>query len=37
MIHTEDLPISDSVHFTAAGYELLGRRFAKAYLQLTQP
>lgn len=37
MIYTEDLPISDSVHFTAAGYELLGRRFAKAYLQLTQP
>jgi hypothetical protein len=34
MITTEDLPLQDYVHFTTGSYQIIGRRFAKAYMQL---
>ena len=35
MIQTDDLSLKDSVHFTAASYIRIGKRFAKAYLDLS--
>jgi hypothetical protein len=35
MIRTADLPLRDHVHFTTESYEEIGRRFARAYLDLT--
>lgn len=37
MITTEDLELADHAHFTTAGYETLGKRFADAYLSLMAP
>jgi Carbohydrate esterase, sialic acid-specific acetylesterase len=34
MIATDDLPLKDYVHFTTESYQIIGRRFAKAYIQL---
>ena len=36
MITTSDLEITDLVHFTTESYQAIGRRFAKAYLELTR-
>ena len=35
MITTADLTLRDNVHFTAESYQEIGRRFARAYLELT--
>jgi hypothetical protein len=35
MIVTGDLALEDTVHFTAESYQVIGRRFADAYLGLT--
>ena len=35
MITTADLPLRDAVHFTTPAYEIVGQRFAAAYLALT--
>jgi lysophospholipase L1-like esterase len=35
MITTSDLTLRDNVHFTAQSYQEIGRRFARAYLELT--
>ena len=34
MITTQDLPLSDGVHFTTESYQIIGERFAEAYLDL---
>lgn len=34
MITTSDLPLRDGVHYTAESYQIIGRRFAEAYVQL---
>ncbi|HET9299846.1 MAG TPA: sialate O-acetylesterase [Candidatus Polarisedimenticolaceae bacterium] len=34
MITTADLPLKDNVHFTTESYQEIGRRFARAYLEL---
>ena len=36
MITTDDLALADIVHFTLESYQMIGRRFAKAYLSLIQ-
>lgn len=36
MITTDDLPLKDTVHFTTESYQIIGRRFAEAYLGLLQ-
>jgi hypothetical protein len=35
MIMTKDLPIADAVHFTPESYQIIGERFAAAYLELS--
>lgn len=35
MIKTDDLPRRDNTHFTTPSYEEIGRRFARAYRELT--
>ncbi len=37
MITTDDLPLTDYVHFTPASYQTIGKRFADAYHTLTTP
>jgi hypothetical protein len=34
MIETKDLPLQDNVHYTTTSYQEIGRRFARAYLDL---
>ena len=34
MITTDDLALKDPVHFTTESYQVIGRRFAEAYLSL---
>ncbi len=34
MITTDDLSLKDYVHFTTESYQIIGKRFAKAYMQL---
>lgn len=36
MITTDDLALGDAVHFTSESYQIIGGRFAEAYLSLTQ-
>jgi hypothetical protein len=36
MIETADLPLGDNVHYTTESYQEIGRRFARAYLDLTE-
>ncbi|MBD2040376.1 sialate O-acetylesterase [Microcoleus sp. FACHB-672] len=36
MIVTDDLPLKDSVHYTTKSYEIIGKRFADAFWQLTK-
>jgi Carbohydrate esterase, sialic acid-specific acetylesterase len=36
MIRTDDLPLGDAVHFSSDAYREIGRRFAAAYLSLTE-
>jgi hypothetical protein len=36
MITTNDLPLQDELHFTADSYQIIGKRFAEAYLGLTK-
>lgn len=36
MITTKDLPLQDTVHFTTESYQIIGKRFAEAYLELLQ-
>jgi len=36
MITTNDLPLQDELHFTADSYQIIGERFAEAYLRLTR-
>jgi hypothetical protein len=36
MVATPDLALSDYVHFTREGYDILGKLFAEAYWRLTQ-
>ena len=36
MIQTDDLALEDTVHFTTESYQIIGSRFAKAYLGLLQ-
>jgi len=36
MITTDDLALKDTVHFTTESYQLVGKRFAKAYLEILQ-
>lgn len=35
MITTDDLPLRDGVHYTTESYQAIGRRFAEAYIKLT--
>ena len=34
MIRSDDLPLFDGLHFTAASYQVIGLRFAGAYWEL---
>ena len=34
MIVTDDLALKDYVHFTTESYQIIGQRFAKAYLNV---
>jgi hypothetical protein len=34
MIATDDLPLKDYFHFTTESYQIIGQRFAKAYIKL---
>ena len=36
MITTDDLALKDAVHFTSESYQIIGQRFAEAYLNLIQ-
>ncbi len=36
MITTSDLPLHDAVHYTTESYQIIGARFAAAYVQLMQ-
>lgn len=36
MITTNDLPLHDGVHYTTESYQIIGERFAAAYVQLMQ-
>jgi hypothetical protein len=36
MITTDDLALADTVHFTTESYQVIGRRFAEAYLEITK-
>jgi hypothetical protein len=36
MITTNDLTLKDTVHFTTESYQIIGRRFAEAYLEILQ-
>ena len=36
MITTDDLSLQDELHFTADSYQIIGQRFAEAYLHLTR-
>jgi hypothetical protein len=36
MITTDDLALGDTVHFTTESYQIIGKRFAKAYLEILQ-
>jgi len=36
MITTNDLILADTVHFTTESYQIIGRRFAEAYLEITK-
>jgi carbohydrate esterase-like sialic acid-specific acetylesterase len=36
MIRTDDLPLGDGVHFSTDAYRNIGKRFATAYLRLTE-
>jgi hypothetical protein len=36
MITTGDLALADTVHFTTGSYQVIGRRFAEAYLEITK-
>jgi hypothetical protein len=36
MITTDDLTLKDAVHFTPESYQIIGKRFAEAYLALIQ-
>ena len=36
MITTDDLALKDAVHFTSESYQIIGQRFAEAYLSLIQ-
>ena len=36
MITTDDLALADIVHFTSESYQIIGRRYAEAYLSLVQ-
>jgi hypothetical protein len=36
MIKTKDLDLQDALHFSAESYEVIGERFAEAYLELTR-
>jgi hypothetical protein len=36
MITTNDLALKDTVHFTTESYQVIGKRFAEAYLEITQ-
>lgn len=36
MVITKDLTLKDQVHFTTESYQIIGRRFAEAYLSLLQ-
>jgi hypothetical protein len=36
MITTDDLALKDAVHFTPESYQIIGQRFAEAYLNLIQ-
>lgn len=36
MITTDDLSLKDTFHFTAESYQVIGQRFAQAYLELRQ-
>ena len=36
MITTSDLPLRDPVHFTTQSYQIIGKRFAEAYMDLLQ-
>jgi hypothetical protein len=34
MVTTDDLPLKDYVHFTTESYQIIGQRFAQAYIKL---
>jgi hypothetical protein len=36
MITTDDLALADMIHFASESYQMIGKRFAEAYLSLTQ-
>jgi hypothetical protein len=36
MITTDDLALQDVLHYTADSYQVIGQRFAEAYLQLSK-
>jgi hypothetical protein len=36
MITTDDLALGDTVHFTTKSYQIIGKRFAEAYLEFAQ-